>query len=301
MSNEQIIISVTVFFAAICFMLVIRGFTSDAPERDARQKRPALFNILSGGIYFFSSEAGKLLEGMLPKKTDELEDLIKKADFSLSAADIYGAQIFMSILGGIIGAAMVYAMPEDMSGAVITMCIVIFAVVGFIFPEMTIRKEAEQRADEILHHLPFAIDLISSSMNAGLDFGAAVRYLISSGKEDALRREFSIFLRDMELGKTRTDALLDMKKRINISEFSRFVSAITYGMDSGSSIIDIMRIQAEEMRRVKYARAEQQAAKAPAKMIIPMAIFIFPSMFIIIFTPIFLNMREAGVLSLVGK
>ena len=80
-----------------------------------------------------------------------------------------------------------------------------------------------------------------------------------------------------------------------------FTSAIAYGMDSGSSIIDVMRIQAEEMRRVKYTRAEQQAAKAPTKMIIPMALFVFPSMFIIILVPIFLRVKDSGILSMIGK
>jgi tight adherence protein C len=92
-----------------------------------------------------------------------------------------------------------------------------------------------------------------------------------------------------------------MQKRINITEFSRFTSAIAYGMDSGSSIIDVMRIQAEEMRRVKYTRAEQQAAKAPTKMIIPMALFVFPSMFIVICVPIFLRVKDSGLLSMIGK
>lgn len=173
--------------------------------------------------------------------------------------------------------------------------------IGLIYPRMYVQKIAEKRMDEIMHVLPFAIDLISSSMNAGLDFGAAVRYLISTGKEDVLKKEFGIFLRDVELGKTRTEALKDMQDRISAVEFTRFVSAISYGMDSGSSIIEIMRIQAEEMRRVKYARAEQQAAKAPVKMIVPMAVFVFPSMFIMIFIPIFLRIKDSGVLHMIGK
>ena len=177
----------------------------------------------------------------------------------------------------------------------------VFGLVGLLYPVMYIDKLAEQRVDEIMHHLPFAIDLISSSMNAGLDFGAAVRYLLSTGEDDVLRKEFSLFLQEVELGKNRTEALRDMQKRINITEFSRFTSAIAYGMDSGSSIIDVMRIQAEEMRRVKYTRAEQQAAKAPTKMIIPMALFVFPSMFIIIFVPIFLRVKDSGILSMIGK
>ena len=187
------------------------------------------------------------------------------------------------------------------SPALQIMVVLVFGVIGLLYPIMYIDKQAEQRMDEIMHHLPFVIDLISSSMNAGLDFGAAVRYLLATGDDNVLHKEFALFLQEVELGKNRTEALRDMQKRINVTEFSRFVSAIAHGMDSGSSIIDIMRIQAEEMRRVKYARAEQQAAKAPIKMIIPMALFVFPSMFVIIFVPIFLRIKDSGILSMIGK
>ena len=298
MSMEQIIVCILVFLAIAC---AVWGISNMIPEtdKDNSEKLPFLFKIFSPGIYFFAAEAGSLLENALPKYSNGLREDLKKSALPLEVKDVYGASLCFAVAGGVLG----LILGLSVSGGAVMRCFVIFVgfLIGLIYPRMYIQKIAEKRMDEIMHALPFAIDLISSSMNAGLDFGAAVRYLISTGKQDVLKKEFGIFLRDVELGKTRTEALKDMQERISAVEFTRFVSAISYGMDSGSSIIEIMRIQAEEMRRVKYARAEQQAAKAPVKMIIPMALFVFPSMFIMIFVPIFLRIKESGVLQMFRK
>lgn len=300
MNQDQIIISVLVFFAVICAVLFLRTLSTGSAGSETTGKIPFLYSFFGGAIFFFGKELGWIFEKSMPKRAVELNETIRKANAALTVKDIYGAQIFFGIMGGFLGAVLTMAL-EDLSTPVKWLCVAVFAIVGMMYPLITIQKLAEERTDEILHDLPFAIDLISSSMNAGLDFGSAVRYLIASGEENQLNREFAIFLRDVGLGKTRTDALVDMQNRINITEFTRFVSAVSYGMDSGSSIIEIMRIQSEEIRRVKFARAEQQAAKAPAKMIVPMALFIFPSMFIIILVPVFINMRDSGALAMFGK
>ena len=299
METQNIIISCLVFGAVICIAWGVRNMVSGADAGNNSGKIPPLFRIFGSGIFFFASEAGSILAGMFPNQTQKITETLRRADLPLEAKDVYGAQIFFLLLAGLAGFFTLLNVP--LSPGLQIFIALVLGVVGMLYPVMYIEKLAEQRVDEIMHHLPFVIDLISSSMNAGLDFGAAVRYLLATGEEDVLRKEFSLFLQEVELGKNRTDALRDMQKRINITEFNRFASAISYGMDSGSSIIDVMRIQAEEMRRVKYTRAEQQAAKAPTKMIIPMALFVFPSMFIIIFVPIFLRVKDSGVLSLIGK
>lgn len=299
MDIQNIIVSCLVFGAVICFVWTIRNMMPNSTDDSNSDKIPALFRIFGAGIFFFAAEAGHIMTGMFSKQSKKIEESLHKADIPLEVKDIYGAQIFFFLFGSIIGFLVMLSV--QVSPALQISIAAVFGVVGLLYPIMYIEKLAEQRVDEIMHHLPFAIDLISSSMNAGLDFGAAVRYLLSTGEDDVLRKEFSLFLQEVELGKNRTEALRDMQKRINITEFSRFTSAIAYGMDSGSSIIDVMRIQAEEMRRVKYTRAEQQAAKAPTKMIIPMALFVFPSMFIIIFVPIFLRVKDSGILSMIGK
>ena len=288
MSAANITVYVLIFISVILIVWAVRNMIGDSPEKTENSRLPAVYRIFSAGIAFFSEELGTLLESLLPKLSGRIREALNVADYPMEVKDIYGASLFFLFAGAFLGVVTSLLLPAvDMRVKVSVIGLV--CAIGLFFPVMHLQKVAEQRRDEILHVLPFAIDLVCSSMKAGLDFGSAVRYLLATGEEDVLRREFAVFLRDVELGKTRSDALKDMRSRINLPEFDRFVTAITYGMDSGSSIIEIMRIQAEEMRRVKFTRAEQQAAKAPAKMIIPMVIFIFPSMFFIIFVPIILK------------
>lgn len=287
-----------IFLSVICFVWWIASVVTTSKSETELNRIPVLFRLFSAGIFFFSIEGGGVLEKALPNRSREIRRLLQMADVSMEVKEIYGAQILFLFMGGLIGGGVGFALPVDITIKIFL--IFIFAVVGMFYPVMFLNGLAKKRTDEILHSLPFAIDLISSSMNAGLDFGAAVRYLLSSGETDVLRKEFGIFLRDVELGKTRTEALMDMEKRVGVTEFTRFVSAVSFGMDSGSSVIEIMRVQAEEMRRVKFAKAEQEASKAPVKMIVPMALFVFPAMFVIIFVPIILKFKDSGLMSFIN-
>ena len=300
--SEQIIISLLVFAAAGLAVWGIRNMMTDTAEAGAGDpdKLPKIYRIFSVGIYFFAEEGGVLLENLFPNQAKSIKDELHKAALPMEVKELYGASVFFLVMGVLLGTAVAFGLPR-MTPFLRGLLIAILGTAGLIFPRMHVKNLAEKRMDEIMHVLPFAIDLITSSMNAGLDFGAAVRYLLSTGEEDVLRREFAVFLRDVELGKTRTDALKDMQERIGITEFTRFIAAITYGMDSGSSVIDIMRIQAEEMRRVKFARAERQAAKAPTKMLFPMLLFVFPSMFVIIIVPVLLKAKESGLFDMIHK
>ena len=175
----------------------------------------------------------------------------------------------------------------------------IFIIIGGIIPFFNIWQSAQKRSEEILRDLPFIIDIISSSMNAGLDFNASVAHLSEIKNKDhvVLKDEFMSYLKEVQLGKSRAEALRDMEKRICVREFSRFIFAILHGIETGVSIVEVMRVQAVEIRRLRSTLAEQEAAKAPSKMIVPMVIFIFPSMFIIIFTPILIKMKDSPIFS----
>lgn len=296
----QILLTYLLIFGAVfCLVIGIRNMLPEGRGQVVSDRMPLIFRLFKTGISFFAAEAGGALEGMLPNYSRRIADSLRRADLALAVKDIYGAQILFFLLGALIGVVTMASLSATPMLQILALAV--FGAAGLLLPLMIADRMAEEREEEIMHALPFAIDLISSSMKAGLDFGAAVRYLLATGEENVLHQEFALFLQEVELGKNRTEALRDMQKRINITEFSRFVSALACGMDSGSSVIDIMRIQAEEMRRVKYTRAEQQAAKTPTKMIIPMALFVFPSMFIIIFVPIFMRIKDSGILSLIGK
>jgi len=161
-------------------------------------------------------------------------------------------------------------------------------LLGWIMPTMLISSLASTRQKQILKALPFAIDLLASAMRSGLDFTAAVNYYVTQeGHRNVLAQEFGLMMRDMQLGKTRIEALESMIDRIQSDDFTSFASAVIHGTEIGAAISQTIKVQGEEMRRRRFARAEEQAGKAPGKMLFPMAIFIMPAFFLMLAVPLY--------------
>jgi len=170
---------------------------------------------------------------------------------------------------------------------------IVAAIVGWFLPTTFIQKRAQERQIEIIRSLPFAIDLLASAMRAGLDFIAAVRHYVSMGGKGALVVEFGLLLRQMELGKSRMEALEEMATHVQTQEFTAFVAAVAHGTEIGASIIETLQIQGEDMRRARFNLAERKAARAPSIMIFPIALFILPAVFAIVFVPVILRFLAA--------
>jgi tight adherence protein C len=132
--------------------------------------------------------------------------------------------------------------------------------------------------------MPDALDLLTICVEAGLGFDAALAR-VSEKWENELSLAFARVIREIQLGKIRRDALKDMADRLGIPEMTSFVAAIIQSEQLGVSLAKVLRIQADQMRVKRRQRAEEEAHKAPIKMIIPMALLIFPSILIIILTP----------------
>ena len=160
---------------------------------------------------------------------------------------------------------------------------------------MALKQYVEWRKTELTRALPFAIDLMGSAMRAGLEFGAAMRYFVGLGTGGPIQEDFSSVLSQMELGKTRSEALTEMAQRVQIESFTSFVGVVVYGTEIGASIVDTLKMQGEDLRRARFNIAERKAARAPSLMILPMALFIMPAVFIIIITPVVMQMQATGV------
>jgi tight adherence protein C len=104
--------------------------------------------------------------------------------------------------------------------------------------------------------------------------------------------ELGLTLREIRLGKGRNEALVDMGDRLGVEELKSFVTAVTYIARLGGSLVDVIRIQAQAMRIKRRQRAEEKAMKTPVKIMIPLVLFIFPSMFIVILGPAAITMKE---------
>ncbi|HEU0303338.1 MAG TPA: type II secretion system F family protein [Gaiellaceae bacterium] len=170
-----------------------------------------------------------------------------------------------------------------------------FGALGFIAPDFVLSKKIRNRQERISTDLPDALDLLAVSVEAGLGFDAAVAK-ITEQVEGPLGEEFALTLNEMRIGESRQDALKKLAERTSIPEIGAFSRAIIQADQFGISLGRILRVQAVDTRHRRQIAAEEKAMKAPVKMLFPTVIFIFPSMFIVILGPAFLNLTK--VLSL---
>lgn len=167
----------------------------------------------------------------------------------------------------------------------------IAAILGYRLPYGFIEGKAKARQNEIRKALPFTLDLISISVEAGMALDGAMA-IVMEKSTGPMADELNLTLREIRLGKGRNEALTDMGERIGLDELKAFTTAVTYIARLGGSLVDVIRIQAAAMRLKRRQRAEEKAMKTPVKIMIPLVLFIFPSMFIVILGPAVVEMME---------
>ena len=157
-------------------------------------------------------------------------------------------------------------------------------VLGFILPNIWIDRKIKARRKEITQTLPDAIDLLTISVESGLGFDPAMMR-VAEKWDNSLTKEFARVLSEMRIGKTKREALREMALRVDDDGLSTFVSSVIQADQLGVPITQVLRIQSEAMRQRRRQRAEEQAQKAPLKMLFPMAFLIFPALYVVILGP----------------
>lgn len=158
-------------------------------------------------------------------------------------------------------------------------------------PDSVLKKKVQARQHEIQITLPDVLDLLVISVEAGLGFEQALDRVIHS-VPGALSEEFSRMLGETRAGANRSDAMRALDDRVNVPELRSFVMAIIQADTFGVSIGRVLRGQSEEMRIKRRQLAEEQAQKAPVKMMIPMVFCIFPALFAVVLGPAILQIKD---------
>jgi tight adherence protein C len=168
----------------------------------------------------------------------------------------------------------------------------LLAFVGYYLPEWILRSKSGARQKMIQRALPDSLDLLSITVEAGLGFDAAVaRVARQSG--GPLGEELHRVLQEMQIGKSRSDALRDLADRTTIPELKSFVLAMVQADVFGISIAKVLHVQAHEMRLKRRQRAEEQAQKVPVKIVFPLIFCIFPSLFVVLLGPAAISIYRA--------
>lgn len=169
------------------------------------------------------------------------------------------------------------------------------AAVGGAYPLFWLNDQVTRRHIQIGRALPFHLDLLTLSVEAGLDFTAALARVVEKGKPGPLREELDLVLKQLKMGKTREEALKAMMDRVSYAPISSFVSALVQADRMRTSIGKVLRVQATQLRIERTQRAEKLANEAPVKMLFPLVACFFPTMFLILFGPIVFRFMYGNV------
>lgn len=157
---------------------------------------------------------------------------------------------------------------------------------GMWYPRIWLNDQVKKRHLQISRALPYNLDLLTLSVEAGLDFTAALAKVVEKGKAGPLRDELQLVLKQLKMGKTREEALKAMIARVDLPALTTFVTALIQADKMGTSLGKVLRIQSTQMRIDRTQRAEKLANEAPVKMLFPLIACIFPTVFMILFGPI---------------
>jgi tight adherence protein C len=197
-----------------------------------------------------------------------------------------GDWLGIKAIGAIVGAGLFFVV-IGLIGKNFTMGLALTAVgllAGYTVPEFWLGGRVRKRQHLILLQIPDALDLLTISVRAGLGFDGALGKVVEKLK-GPLPDEFRRALAEIRVGKSRREALRDIVPRTEVPALTNFIGAIIQAEQLGVSISKVLQVQSEQLRIERRQRAEEQAAKAPIKMLFPLVGCIFPSLFIVILGP----------------
>lgn len=171
------------------------------------------------------------------------------------------------------------------------------SALGFYLPDLLIKSRIDRRQKAVRKAMPDALDLLTICVEAGLGFDAAMAKIYEKW-DNELGQSFGRVVREIQLGKLRREALRDMADRLGIAEMTSFVAAVIQSEQLGVSMAQVLRIQSDQMRVKRRQLAEEEAHKAPIKMLLPMVFLIFPSLCIVLMAPAAFKIVNSGVTSI---
>ncbi|MBN2097060.1 MAG: type II secretion system F family protein [Candidatus Omnitrophica bacterium] len=171
----------------------------------------------------------------------------------------------------------------------------VIAVVGFVWPSLWLKTRVENRKRAVLCAIPNIIDLLILAVDAGLDFMVAVRRVIERSRPGPMVDELSQMFHEVQMGCIRRDALKNMSRRLNIPEVNSFARTLIQAERMGTPMGEALRNLSDEIRIRQFQRGEQQALKAPIKMLFPLLFCILPVVLVLVGGPVILEFFQSGI------
>ena len=225
------------------------------------------------------------------KKEEGIEKKLLQAGnpFGMSPIDFqvlrFTIKVFLPIVFGIYGKLIGMSL-----GWIMFITLLGFILSSFI-PDFYINQKIKNRYKQALRELPDFLDLLTVCLEAGLGFDAALSKVIAKNN-GILYSEFHICLEEIRLGKTRKEAFGGIKERLAFDEIKSLINNILQAEKLGIGMVQVLRIKSQEEREKRKQRAEEEAMKAPIKILFPLVLFIFPSIFIVLLGPALIQLMN---------
>jgi tight adherence protein C len=248
-------------------------------------------------IYPIARKLGELTMRFTPQNW--LRSTTRKLELAGRSAKM-DATLFITlefILGGIVGLGSFFFirfLGDSLPPGRVFLLTIVLTILGFFLPQYQLSRDITKRQKAIRKGMPDALDLLTICVEAGLSFDGAMAKVAEKWNNE-VSRAFARVIQEVQLGKLRREALRDMQENVGVSEMTSFVAALIQSEQLGVSMAKVLRVQADQMRVRRRQLAEEEAHKAPIKMLIPMAFIMFPSILIILLTPAALRIMQSGI------
>jgi tight adherence protein C len=284
------------FLIGLAVFLIAKTIFQDEDQFQAQEKlddnKSQNEDIAKHGIIlrysrpFFKRYFSPIVSGMKNKKKfkDQYRRKLAAAGLTniLSPEDFFAFKLFLIIGFPILFLAVRVFLEETWPLQLIPL----IALVGFFYPDFWIKGKIDQRRLDVIRAMPFCVDMLALSVEAGLDFVAAMAKVIEKAKTNPLTEEFEILIKEIKIGASRAEALRNLAWRIDLIQISSFSATLIAADSVGASIGPILKSLAGEIRQKKSSEVEKAGATAATKILFPMLFLIVPSVLMIVFAPI---------------
>ena len=263
-------------------------------EADTEKKQQATDIVLRFSRPFFKRYFTPIVMGMKGRQNLKTRYRRKLANAGLmkdlTPEDFFAFKLFLIIGFPVVFIILRVLLEETWSLGMIP----VLAVIGFYYPNIWMNGRIEKRRDDMMRGMPFIVDMLALSVEAGLDFMAAIQKVIEKAPPSPLVEEFETMIKETKIGSSRAEGLRQLAWRIDVLPINSFCATLIAADSVGASIAPILKQLSNEMRQKRSADAEKKGATAATKILFPMIIFIMPAVFIAIAGPMLMKFIGGG-------
>ena len=262
-------------------------------KEDWRDPPPLIYKLFKPIVRLFASDVrGAMPDSLYSRINNRLST--GGMNYAILAEEFFTLK-FVCLAFMCIISYFLFTMPTE-RGAEVKLLIIALIPLGFFYPDIWLSDKISRRRARVAKEFPFLLDLLVLSMRAGLNYSTSLGQAISNLPEGPVKEEFGKLLREIRAGKVRRDALLDLAARMDTKSINNFVAAINQAEETGGEIVEVLTLQAEQRRSERFNEAEEAANKAPVKMLLPLVLFLFPIIFMLIGFVLVVKLAETSFL-----